>query len=121
MMGRVPQAEAHECARDVAQILDRIAAAPNALHLARELIEAFVEQRVDQAAFVAEVVIDGWRRVATALHQAADREALLALLEQQGLGGVEDGAAHLRTLLGAALFEGGRSHRGFYRLKRRET
>ena len=51
------------------------------------------------------------RRLA-ALHQAPDREGLLALGQQQGLGGVEHAATHQLALLVTALCDGGGSHGG---------
>jgi hypothetical protein len=48
------------------------------------------------------VVVDGGRGVATALGEAAHRESLEAVLHQQRLGGVEDGALGLLALLLAA-------------------
>jgi hypothetical protein len=112
MVRRIPEAEAHEREAHRAEIRDRVVAAADAPQLLREALEALVEQRIDQAFLVAEVVVDRRRGEAAALHQAPDREAVLALLEQQRLGGIENGAAHLGALRGAALFEGGGSHGG---------
>ena len=110
----VAQAEAHEGAGDRQQRLAGIVAAPRALHRGDHAPEALLEQRVEQALLVAEVVIDGGRRVAAALGEAAHREGLEALLDQQRLGGVEDGAPRVLAVLEPAALGGGLGGRGVH-------
>ena len=71
-----------------------------------------------QALLVAEVVIDGGRRVAAALGEPAHREGLEAALDEQRLGGVENDAPRVLAVLEAAALGGGLGGRGVHGLRR---
>ena len=90
-------------ARLDAQVFDRVAALGNRFDLLGESFEAFFEQGVDQTLLVVEVVIDGGRAVAAAIHQLAHRKAFRPEFEQQGLGRIEDHPTGFRAALVAAL------------------
>ena len=76
--------------------------------MAHQLLEALLEQGVEQPILVAEVVVDGGRGVPAALHQLADGHR--PLFHEEGLGGIENRPTSLLALLVASLFLGGRAH-----------
>ena len=98
-------AELHECAQHGEQVGERVVGGGHALDRIGETRDALLEQRVDQAVLVTEVVVDGGRRVAAALAEIADREVEATRLDQQILGRVEDRAARLLSLARAAVLD----------------
>ena len=122
VVGRVAKAPARERDAERAQVLDRVVALTRALQRAHQRAAALVEQLVDQVLLVDEVVVDGRRRVAAALGEPAHREGIGAVLDEQRLGRVENGAAGFVAVLEPATCGGlERSHadpRGLRALRR---
>ena len=91
--------EAHECRGVRQHVLERIVRAANALHTLEQPDEALLEQLVDQTRLVPEVVLDRRDGVPAARGHTPHGEAFVALLDEDGLSGVQNRATRLAARL----------------------